>query len=145
MTLSRKIPLPESRLEVSAPPARFESGRRAPGVVGRSRTDRSRSIHGAFAPNVNCPPNRGRSRHQPLPIAHARPSLVAERVNDLHFGRCLPRSAPKLSSEYLPGTRPENDNPTPRPASESGHYSRRRRALLPQMTTRGIQKLANVQ
>ena len=61
MTLSRKIPLPESRLEVSAPPARFESGRRAPGVVGRSRTDRSRSIHGAFAPNVNCPPNRGRS------------------------------------------------------------------------------------
>ena len=43
MTLSRKIPLPESRLEVSAPPSRFESGRRAPGVVGRSRTDRSRS------------------------------------------------------------------------------------------------------
>ena len=62
MTLSRKIPLPESRLEVSAPPARFESGRRAPGVFGRPLTDRSRSIHGAFAPNVNCPRNRGRSR-----------------------------------------------------------------------------------
>ena len=61
MTLSRKIPLPESRLADSAPPARFNSGRRAPGVVGRSGTGRPRSIHGAHAPKVNCPLKRGRS------------------------------------------------------------------------------------
>ena len=49
MTLSRKIPLPESRVEVSAPPTRFKRGRRASSVIGRSRADRSRSIHGGFA------------------------------------------------------------------------------------------------
>ena len=62
MTLSRKIPLPESRLADRAPPARFKSGRRAPGVIGRSRTGRCRSIHGAHAPKVNCPLKRGRSK-----------------------------------------------------------------------------------
>ena len=60
MTLSRKIPLPESRLADRAPPARFKSGRRAPGVVGRPGTGRCRSIHGAHAPKVNCPLKRGR-------------------------------------------------------------------------------------
>ena len=38
--------------------------RRAPGAVGRSRTARHRSIHGAFAPKVNCPPKRVRSTHR---------------------------------------------------------------------------------
>ena len=37
MTGSRVIPLPESRALVSAPPARFRSGRRVPGVFRRSR------------------------------------------------------------------------------------------------------------
>ena len=68
MTLSRKIPLPESGSADRAPPARFESGRRASGVVGGSRTGRSRSIHGARAPKVNCPLKRGRSNY--LVTAH---------------------------------------------------------------------------
>ena len=65
MTLSLKIPLPESRSADRAPPARFQSGRRAPGVLGRSGTGRSRSIHGAHAPKVNCPLKRGRSNSLP--------------------------------------------------------------------------------
>ena len=40
MTLSRKTPLPGSGTVLSAPPARFKSGRRAPGVVGRSSRSR---------------------------------------------------------------------------------------------------------
>ena len=52
MTLSRKIPLLESMMGVSAPLAPFQSGRRAAGVVGLSRTVRCRSIHGALAPTL---------------------------------------------------------------------------------------------
>ena len=50
MALSRMIPLPESRPVLSAPPARFKSGRRAPGGVGRSPNRpfslRSRGLRG---------------------------------------------------------------------------------------------------
>ena len=50
MTLSRMIPLPESRPVLSAPPARFKSGRRTPGGVGRSPNRafslRSRGLRG---------------------------------------------------------------------------------------------------
>ena len=50
MTLYRMIPLPESRPVLSAPPARFKSGRRAPGGVGRSPNRafslRSRGLRG---------------------------------------------------------------------------------------------------
>ncbi len=35
MTLSRMIPLPESRLADSAPPARFKSGRRGVDVLNK--------------------------------------------------------------------------------------------------------------
>ena len=62
MTLSLKIAVPpRSRFADSAPPARFESGRRASDVVGRSGTARCRAIHGACAPKVNCPLKRVRS------------------------------------------------------------------------------------
>ena len=71
MTLSRKFPLPESRLADSAPPARFKSGRRAPGVVDRFRTDRSRPIHGAVAPTSKLSTKPGQVQNQKFPTGLA--------------------------------------------------------------------------
>ena len=48
MTLSRMIPLPESRAVLSAPPARFKSGRRRP-----ASNRASRSTHGACASKLS--------------------------------------------------------------------------------------------
>ena len=49
MTLSRMIPLPESRAVLSAPPARFKSGRRAPGVSLNSRGLCLKTVHASGA------------------------------------------------------------------------------------------------
>ena len=61
MTLSRKIPLPESGSADRAPPARLERERRAPGVVGRSGTGDLAQFTGLAPQKVNCPLKRGRS------------------------------------------------------------------------------------
>ena len=58
MTLSRRIPLPESGL-----------ADRAPGVVGRSRTGRSRPIHGARAPKSKLSTKAGQV-HSTMPARH---------------------------------------------------------------------------
>ncbi len=52
--------MPESRLADSAPPARFKSGRRAPGVVGRPEPGDLAPFTGRAARNR--PPGRGRSK-----------------------------------------------------------------------------------
>ena len=65
VTLSLRIAVPSPlRSSHSPPPATVESGRRAPGVLGRFGTDRCRSTYGAFAPKVTCPLKPVRSTEQ---------------------------------------------------------------------------------